>query len=94
MTPPSTAQNPPATPPGEVPANERSPETPPVSAKFGRIFEEEEGEFSLEYDDTRGQKNTMRLDAFTYEGSIREARSYLGIQEGDRDEEGNHWTVE
>ena len=67
-------------------------ETSPV--KFGRILDEEEGEFTLEYDDTRGQKNTMRLDALTYEGAVREARSFLGIQSDDHDEAGDLWAVE
>jgi len=62
--------------------------------KVARILDDEDGEFSLEYDDTRGQKNTMRLDAFTYEGALREARSYLGIQEDDHDEDGDLWAVE
>jgi hypothetical protein len=62
--------------------------------KVARILDEEGGEFGLEYDDTRGQKNTMRLDALTYEGAIREARSFLGIQEDDHDEDGDLWAVE
>jgi len=65
-----------------------------LPVKFGRILDEEEGEFTLEYDDTRGQKNTMRLDALTYEGAIREARSFLGIQEDDHDDAGDLWAVE
>jgi hypothetical protein len=71
---------------------------PPLSevspVKVGRILDEEEGGFGFEYDDTRGQKNTMRLDALTYEGAIREARSYLGIGEDDQDEDGDRWAVE
>lgn len=67
-------------------------ETSPV--KFGRILDEEEGEFTLEYDDTRGQKNTMRLDALTYEGAVREARSFLGIRSDGHDEAGDLWAVE
>ena len=65
-----------------------------LPVKFGRILDEGEGEFSLEYDDTRGQKNTMRLDALTYEGAIREARSFLGIREDDHDDAGDLWAVE
>jgi hypothetical protein len=75
-----------------------APEAPRVTedspVKFGKILDEEGGCFALEYDDTRGQKNRMRLDAYTYEGAIREARSYLGIQEDDRDEDGDLWAVE
>jgi hypothetical protein len=58
------------------------------------VLEEEEGEFSLEYDDTRGQKNTMRLDAVSFDGAVREARSFLGIGADDRDEAGDHGTVD
>jgi hypothetical protein len=65
-----------------------------LTVKVARILDEEDGEFTLEYDDTRGQKNTMRLDALTYEGAIREARSFLGIQEDDHDEDGDLWAVE
>ena len=36
----------------------------------------------------------MRLDAFTYEKAIREARTYLGINGDDLDEAGDKWTVE
>lgn len=62
--------------------------------KFGKILDEEDGGFGFEYDDTRGQKNTMRLDALTYEGAVREARSFLGIQEDDHDADGDLWAVE
>ena len=65
-----------------------------LTVKVARILDEEDGEFTLEYDDTRGQKNTMRLDALTYEGAIREGRSFLGIQEDDHDEDGDLWAVE
>lgn len=51
-------------------------------------------QFALEYEDTLGRKNQMRLDALTYERAIREARSFLGINEDDRDEAGDQWTVE
>lgn len=75
-----------------------TPESPPLSkaspVKFGRILDEEDGSFGLEYDDTRGQKNRMRLEALTYEGAIREARSFLGIQGDDHDEDGDLWAVE
>ena len=58
------------------------------------IFDLNDGSFGFEYDDTRGQKNQMRLDALTYEGAIREARSYLGIQADDHDADGDLWAVE
>ncbi len=66
----------------------------PLRAKVARILDEDDGSFGLEYDDTRGQKNLMRLDALTYEGAIREARSFLEIQPDDRDADGSLWTVE
>jgi hypothetical protein len=62
--------------------------------KIGTIMDEEDGGFGFEYDDTRGQKNTMRLDALTYEAAIREARSFLGIRPDDHDADGSLWTVE
>jgi hypothetical protein len=66
----------------------------PAPLKIARVLEEEEGEFTLEYDDTRGHKNTMRLDALSYEGSLREARAFLGIRADDHDEDGVLWSVE
>jgi len=66
--------------------------TAPV--KVGRILDDNSGGFGLEYDDTRGQKNTMRLDALTYEGAVREARSFLGIRQDDYDEDGDRWALE
>ena len=65
-----------------------------LRSKVARILDEDDGSFGLEYDDTRGQKNLMRLDALTYEGAIREARSFLEIQPDDRDVDGSLWTVE
>ncbi len=62
--------------------------------KFARILEESGGSFGLEYDNTLGKKNTMRLDALTYERAVREARSYLGINDEDRDADGEQWEVE
>lgn len=62
--------------------------------KVASILDEESGGFALEYDDTRGRKNTMRLDAVTYPGAVREARSFLGIREDDRDQDGHRWAVE
>ena len=62
--------------------------------KIARILDEESGAFGLEYDNTRGEKNMMRLDATTYEKAIREAKSFLGIDAGDHDEDGSLWEVE
>ena len=81
--------------PASEPTTMAAPLAPEAArVKVARILEEEEDGFGLEYDNTRGQKHTMRLDALTYEGAIREARSYLGIAEDDRDEDGDCWTVE
>jgi hypothetical protein len=66
----------------------------PSLGKVAKILDEDGGGFGLEYDDTRGRKNRMRLDARTYEGAIREARSFLGVQPDDRDADGDRWTVE
>ena len=62
--------------------------------KTARILDDETGGFGLEYDNNRGSRNTMRLDAATYEGAVREARSFLGIRPDDLDEEGFTWQVE
>lgn len=62
--------------------------------KTGRILEENEGVFGFEYDNTLGQKNTMRLEALTYEGAVREARSFLGIDSENHDDDGTQWEIE
>ena len=62
--------------------------------KTARILDEESGAFGLEYDNTKGQRNTMRLDATTYEKAILEAKSFLGINEDNHDEDGFLWEVE
>jgi hypothetical protein len=62
--------------------------------KTARILDEENDTFGLEYDDTRGTKNWMRLDALTYEKAIQEAKSYLGISEDNQDVDGEVWEVE
>ncbi len=58
------------------------------------ISEQDRGVFGLEYDNTVGKKHNMRLDAATYEKAVREARAFLGINEDDHDEAGDHWVVE
>jgi hypothetical protein len=62
--------------------------------KLAIIVEEAHAQFALEYDDTLGRKNRMRLEASTYLNAIREARSFLGINRDDRDEAGDQWGVE
>ena len=56
--------------------------------KRATILDQGRDQFALEYDNTLGRKNQMRLDAVTYERAIREARVFLGINEDDRDEAG------
>jgi len=62
--------------------------------KIARILDEADGTFLLEYDNTLGRKHTMRLEALTYPGAVREAKAYLGIGEDQRDAEGSPWDVE
>lgn len=62
--------------------------------KTARILDEAGGSFTLEYDNRLGKTHSMRLEAFTYEGAIREAKSFLGINAEDRDAEGEEWNVE
>ena len=62
--------------------------------KCATISEQARGVFGLEYDNTLGKKHSMRLDATSYEKALREARSYLGINEYDHDEAGDQWVVE
>jgi hypothetical protein len=62
--------------------------------KIGQIFDKKDGGFGLEYENTLGKKNTMQLDAFTYENAIREAKSFLGINADDRDADGTQWEIE
>lgn len=62
--------------------------------KIARVMDEPGGSFLLEYDNTLGRKHAMRLEAFTYEGALREARSYLGIGTDDLDNEGTRWDIE
>lgn len=62
--------------------------------KWGIILDEGPEQFALEYEDTLGRKNRMRLDARTYERAISEARSFLGIDQNERDPAGDQWVVE
>jgi len=65
---------------------------PPM--KIATILDQAHRSFGLEYDNNLGKKNTMRLDATTYEQAVREARSFLGIKDNDQDEHGTPWHVE
>jgi hypothetical protein len=62
--------------------------------KIAKILDQDGNRFALEYDNTLGKKNTMRLDALSYERALREARSFLGINSDNQDEDGNLWQVE
>ena len=62
--------------------------------KFARIVDREDGAFALEYDNTLGKKNTMHLEALTYENAIREAKSFLGITPQNQDADGTLWEIE
>jgi len=65
-----------------------------TSMKIARIFDQDAETFALEYENTLGRKNTMRLDATTYENAIREAKAYLGINAENVDADGAVWQVE
>jgi hypothetical protein len=58
------------------------------------VIDEGPSQFALEYDNTVGRKNQMRLEAETYERALREARSFLSIDENDQDPAGDQWVVE
>ena len=62
--------------------------------KRATIVDQGRDQFALEYENTLGRTNHMRLDALTYERAILEARFFLGIGEDNRDEAGDQWTVE
>ena len=73
--------------------------TPPPLAyaaspmKRAIIVDQEDDAFGVEYDNTIGTRNTMRLEAATYEDAILETKSFLGITE-DRDEHGTVWEID
>jgi hypothetical protein len=62
--------------------------------KIARIFDQHPDAFRLEYDNTLGKKNTMRLDAGTYEKAVREAKAFLGINAENHDADGTLWDIE
>jgi hypothetical protein len=62
--------------------------------KLATILDQDDGAFGLEYENTLGTKNLMRLDAVSYERAIREAKSFLEIDEDNLDGDGALWQVE
>jgi hypothetical protein len=62
--------------------------------KIARIIDEDAETFAMEYENTLGKKNRMRLDASTYEGALREGKSFLGIGAENTDGDGTVWHVE
>jgi hypothetical protein len=63
------------------------------SLKRAIILDQEDDAYGVEYDNTIGTRNTMRLEATTYENAILETKSFLGITEN-RDEEGTVWEID
>jgi hypothetical protein len=61
---------------------------------MARVMDEEPDGFRLEYDNTLGEKNVMRLEAATYAEAIHEAKSFLGINADHRDVDGTLWDLE
>ena len=62
--------------------------------KTAIILDRENEGFGLDYENTLGKRNTMRLEAATYETAIREAKRFLGINEENLDADGNRWEIE
>lgn len=62
--------------------------------RIARVMDGPNGTFGLEYDNTRGEKNRMLLDALTYDGALLEAKSFLGIDGENLDEENVLWDIE
>lgn len=67
---------------------------PALKMKTARILDLENDRFGLEYDNNLGQRNTMRLDAASYEKAIREAKAFLGVNGENLDADGTLWEIE
>jgi hypothetical protein len=72
--------------------------TPPEASlaapvKRAVILYQDDDAFGVEYDNTIGTRNTMRLEATTYEDAILEIKSFLGIEDN-RDENGTVWEID
>jgi hypothetical protein len=57
------------------------------------IISDDDDGFVAEYDNNIGTKNTMRLEASSYEDAVDEIKDFLGIN-GDRDESGTLWEID
>jgi hypothetical protein len=68
--------------------------SPQLPANLARVVDEEPDGFRLEYDNSHGKQNVMRLEAGTYEQAIREAKTFLGIDADGRDVDGTLWDLE
>ena len=79
-------------PPG-LDQNAASVASPGNAMKRAIILDQEDEAFSVEYDNTIGTRNTMRLEATTYEEAILETKAFLGITEN-RDEDGSVWEID
>ena len=62
--------------------------------KIAQIIDLPGDRFRLEYEDTLGRKNSMRLESSTYDNALREAKTFLGINEQDLDADGNIWEMQ
>jgi hypothetical protein len=62
--------------------------------KTAILLDEEDEGFLLEYDNNLGRKSTMRLDAVNYPRAVREARSFLGVDDENLDGDGTEWKIE
>lgn len=62
--------------------------------KTAILLDEEDEGFLLEYDNNLGRKSTMRLDALNYLRAVREAKSFLGIDDENLDGDGTEWKIE
>jgi len=62
--------------------------------KIAQIIDLPGDRFRLEYEDTLGRKNSMRLEASTYDSALQEARTFLEINELNLDVDGNIWEMQ
>jgi hypothetical protein len=65
----------------------------PNPVKRAIILDHEDEAYGVEYDNTIGTRNTMRLEATTYEDAILEIKAFLGITEN-CDEDGTVWEID